>query len=293
MKSYAASHDSRRFSAALAAALAALALCMAWGGIARAAGKLTEVVIKGVTPIAVGASVEGDFAVLDATSHTAWSGRKNAKLSPLKVMGRPFGLTVDEKGQTVVGAAEPGGVYSVQLFRGGEKLSNIVLKPSAPISDPVDVASRNEIVWVLERNPARASLYGADGAELGRTDLSEVAFSPFSIALGDGGEAYVTDPMGPAVIELSAFGNYKKTHKLTDTGVTRPSGIAADYMGRLWISDTVTERVIAFKIDADELVPDPQAPTVSAEDPLRVFKAGSTLWIVDGWGGKVFKTELD
>lgn len=235
-------------------------------------------------------AVSGEFIiVLDASSGALLGGNPRAGLSALDVPGRARGAGGDEKGQTTVVTGDATSGYRCQLLMGGRKLRSFELKPTAPIASITDVATKNEILWVLQQTPPLVALFGADGAELARSDLSSVAHAPFSLALGPSGEGYVTDPIGPAVVELNAFGQYKAVHKLAGTGYTRPTAIAVDLGGRVWIGDTVLNEVAAFSAQGKTLERIASMTPTAVEDPIRLAASADSLWALAGWSARLAK----
>ena len=234
-------------------------------------------------------ATSGDIVyILDAANGTLLSGNPRSGLTPVEVTGRPRGAGSDEKGQTVVVTGDASG-YKAHIFTGGRKLRSFDLKPTAKLVQITDVAIKNEIIWLLQQTPPLVVLFGADGAELSRSDLSSVARAPFSLALGPSGEGYVTDPIAPAVLELNAFGQYKTTHKLAGTGFTRPTGITSEVGGRLWISDTILGEVAPFALKEKTLEKLPAPTSVTVEDPIRLSATGDALWVLSGWNAKLAK----
>lgn len=235
-------------------------------------------------------AVSGDSViVLDAANGTLFGGNPKVGLAPLDVPGRPRGAGGDEKGQTAVVTGDASSGYRCQLLMGGRKLRSFDLKPTAPIKTITDAATKNEILWILQQSPPLVALFGADGAELSRSDLSAVSHAPFSLALGPSGEGYVTDPAGPAVVELNAFGQYKATHKLAGTGYTRPTAIAVDLGGRVWIGDTVLNEVAAFSAQGKTLERVASMAPTQVEDPIRLAATVDALWALSGWSARIAK----
>jgi streptogramin lyase len=155
------------------------------------------------------------------------------------------------------------------------------------------MAARNGILWMVERSPARALLYAFDGKPLAVTDLRPWARSPFSVSLGARGEAYVTDPLGPAIVALSPAGSYTGVLSLSGTGVTRPTGVAVDPAGRVWVSDGVTGGLTGFD-PAGAPVPVRSAGKVlRLHDPLRLGWARGSLWVLEGKTGRVRRIEWE
>lgn len=240
------------------------------------------------SPVALAVSGE-TLLVLDEANGALLGGTQKTGLERVDLVGRPRGAGGDGKGQAVVVTGDATAGYRANLFAGLRKLRSFDLKPGSPLAGITDAAMANEIIWLLQQTPPLVVLFGADGAELARANLSGVANAPFSLALGPSGEGYVTDPLGPSVIELTAFGQYKATHKLSGTGFTRPTGVAVGIGGRLWISDTVTGEVAPFTIQNRQLAREPGLNPSQADDPLRLAISADTLWVLSGWTARITK----
>lgn len=237
------------------------------------------------------ASFDEGFAVLDAKNSLLLLSNSRGGLEPHDLKERPLALGTGEKGQGVVITGQSGGELKAHFILPGRKARVVRLKPQEPLETPSDVASMNEIIWVLVQKPPMVALFGGDGAELGRTDLSAVARAPFSLALVQSGGAFVTDPLGPGIIELNSFGQFVAHHRLQETGFTHPSGIAAGGDGRLWVSDTVIGEVASFGLFNKLLLKD-AASAFAVDDPVRLARSGSKLLILSGWGARISRAAL-
>lgn len=271
-----------RYAAALAALLFS-ATCLAAGPESHPA--------QTASPISLVATGEA-VMVVDAANGVLLGGNPKAALERMETQGRPKAAGGDEKGQAVVVTADQAGSLKAAIYAGLRKLRTFDLKPTAPLAQVTDAATKNEIVWILQQTPPLVALFGADGAELARTDLSTVANAPFSLALGPSGEGYATDPLGPSVIEMNAFGQYKATHKLAGSGYTRPTGIAAGLGGAVWISDTVLGEAAQFTPQNRQLARAEGVRPFAVEDPIRLTATADTLWALSGWNARLVKFPL-
>ena len=247
--------------------------------------------LKSPTTFAV--SGEGSVAWLEAGNGAPILRPKRGETFSLSVPARARAVTEDEKGQIIVLAGDTQTGYKIHYFRENQRVRSIDIKPSAPIPAPIDIAAGNEIVWILQQKPPLAVFFGSDGAELGRTDLTEKARAPFSIAVDHAGRAFITDPTGPAVLELNPYGQIKAVHGLPGSGFTRPTGIAAGFSGRIWISDTVLNEIGAFKESGQGLARDDLVLPLHAQDPLRLAVNPGELWVLQGWHGAVVRFKIE
>ncbi|PLX45285.1 MAG: hypothetical protein C0609_03365 [Deltaproteobacteria bacterium] len=106
------------------------------------------------------------------------------------------------------------------------------------------VAAGSGIIWVTFKDPAAVLLFAYDGEYLsGITKGNEILKSPLGVALGGDGTGYVTDPMGPSLLRISNNGELEVAYDLGDTGITRPTGVAVDEWGYVWVTDGISGRV--------------------------------------------------
>jgi streptogramin lyase len=252
-------------------------------------GRGAEADITGLrTPIDFAPLPEGSAAVLedlDGVVRIAHGGSRVTLSGP----SSPRALAVDESGLLLILE----GTSGVAGYRKGKEAWRVRFSGDAKLQRPVGMAARNGIIWLVERNPARVLLYAYDGKSLGTTDLKPWVRSAFSVALGPAGEGYVTDPLGPAVVALSAAGTYQSTLSLAGTGVTRPSGLAVDAAGRVWVSDGVTGTLacLAPKGDALSVRIDGKRPRF--QDPIRLGWTRGTLWILEAKPGRIRRVQWE
>jgi len=230
--------------------------------------------------------------VLDTVSGAILQGNPRNAMEPQAVGGRPRALGADEKGQTIIVTGDPATGLKANIYSGARKLRSLELKAAGPLSSISDVASRNEIIWLLQGSPPLVALFGGDGAEIARADLTGIAVAPYSLALGNSGEAYITDPLGASIIELNAFGRFSGSHRLTGTGFTRPAGIALGPGGSLFISDTILGEVALFSEKNRVLGRDWSFAPIPVDDPIRLCVALDKLWIIQGWSAKISRIPI-
>ncbi len=228
----------------------------------------------------------GAVAVLEDRGRRVLWATARGRTTPLAGPARPRAVAADSAGRVVVLDDRGDAGWWLLSFRDGRPDGEARCQGDRTPTDPVDAAFREGIVWVLDRSPPRVFLYAPDGASLGWTDLPAAVRQPFSVALGPAGEAFVTDPLGPAVVALSPAGSVLGDLDLDGTGVTRPTGVAVDDQGGVWTSDGVTGCVV-------RLSPPPPPGTSCGRDrprfsdPLRLRWSDGGLWLLEGRAGRV------
>lgn len=266
----------------LAAAAAGLVLAAPRPGAAEgslAGGVLAG--LRGAFDFAPGPGAEGAFVLEDGARRVVWM-RERGRGEPLPGLWAPRALGRDEDGVLLVLEAEP--AWTLVGFRGNREVWRVPLGGDLLPRSPVALAARNQVVWVLDRDPPRAFLYAYGGAGLGWADLAGQARSPFSLALGAAGEAFVSDPLGPSVLRLSPTGTFLGYVSLGGSGVTRPTGLAVADGGRVWVSDGVTGRISCFDAPGEGRC---RADLPRFEDPLRLAWAQGQLWVLEARPGRV------
>lgn len=225
--------------------------------------------------------------VADQRAGTLQGGSLKGQFQSIPVNGRVKGVGGADGKNGVVIVGEQSGNLKAITFGGGKLGGPIDLKPSEPLKEVTDVAVKNEILWVLQQNPPLVALFGNDGAELSRFDLSGVCIAPFSLSLAPSGEGYVADPLGAKVLQLDQFGAVKTVFDLSGTGYTRPTSIALDDRGRLYIGDTILGEVALFAVKEKTLVKVAGLVPFKIEDPLRLALYGDSLWVLQGWQSRL------
>jgi sugar lactone lactonase YvrE len=228
----------------------------------------------------------GGVAVLEDLTRRVVFVRDRGGEVALPGIKNPRVLAADKGGLLLVLDAEPGAAPSLVGFRNGREETRARVRGEDTPADPVGMDAREGIIWVADRSPPRLLLYAYDGASLGWVDLAQWARSPFAVALGPDGEAFVTDPLGPAILAFSPTGAYLGPLDLAGTGVTRPTGVAVDAEGRVWASDGVTGRVVCFGPSGDRSAVRCGGETLRFEDPLRISWEKGALWVLEGKQGR-------
>lgn len=204
----------------------------------------------------------------------------------------PRGVAVDEAGRVVIVEVETGAAH-LTAFAGHDLLWRRELKGGAAPAKPVATAARDGVVWIVDRSPPRLLLYAYDGASLGGFDLHDHARTPFALALGPSGEAFVTDPLGPAVLTFSPSGAYQGTVDLDGTGVVRPSGVAVGPDGSVFVSDGVTGTIAVLRSVGTEWKVEAAIGGLRFQDPLRLAWGHGSLWVLEGIPGRVRRVQTE
>lgn len=242
-------------------------------------------------PFAFAAAPGRALFVLEDRQRRVVAAKGRSRVSALPLLKDPSGLDADETGTLwVLDGRRP---FTLVSFREGRDPEVRPLKGDSLPSTPVDLAARLGVVWVLDRDPPRLLLYAYDGALLGRVDLAGLARAPFSVTLGAAGEAFVTDPLGPAVLSFSSAGSLLGSLPLEGTGVTRPTGIAVDASGRVWVSDGVTGLIVPLPALGSTPGSRHPGPKLRFTDPLRLLWWDDALWVLEGQTGRVKRVEAD
>jgi len=235
-------------------------------------------------------------AVLQTLDRVALQGRldggKVGGLAPIPGLEAPAALTSDETGQLlVVDRAAKG--YLLRKYRNGAQEGRAVELSIPQKRQVVGVGARNGILWLILRNPQGILIAAYDGQTLSEPTAKEnFGVSPFSVAVNAAGKAYVTDPMGPAILSFTPSGSFEARIDLKGSGFMRPSGIAVDAAGALWVSDGVTGRVGRF-------TPENRTAPIAAragsfDDPLRLFADPTGplgVWVVESRPGRLTRME--
>ncbi len=215
-------------------------------------------------------------------------GRPGERAAEMVGVARPVAVAAAPEGAVLV-LHTTGDGFRCALWAGGERRSvPLVVEP--PLGDPAGMAARDGIVWVVDRRPRRVVLFAYDGSALAWTDLSERARAPFSVALGPAGEAYVTDPAGPAVLAFNPSGAYLGALDLDGTGLTRPTGVAVDGKGRVWVSDGVTGALVLLDPARDGTTMGADGRAIRFADPLRL-RWRERIWVLDAAPGRIWTVE--
>ncbi|MHB8767006.1 MAG: Vgb family protein [Deferrisomatales bacterium] len=207
-------------------------------------------------------------------------------------LAAPRAVATDEAGLLLV-LDGTGDRSRVVAFRDGREAWRVALPADPSPGRPVAAAAREGILWVVDRSPPRLLLYAYTGKSLGWVDLAPLARAPFSVALGPAGEAYLADPMGPGVLRFSPAGSYTGAVNLAGSGITRPTGLAIDPRGRLWVSDGVTGRVTAVDPGGGREELTSGGAPLGFDDPLRLAWREGVLWVLEARAGRVRRLNVE
>ncbi len=195
---------------------------------------------------------------------TLKSNGRASKWTTLMGLERPVALAADETGLLLVVEKRQHDLTLVS-YRDGKPVTErqkLGLKANRKIKG---CAARSGILWLVLAEPVEIRLYSFDAKPVARADgVERYTAAPFSVALGADGSAFVTDPMGPAVVTFSGSASFKVRYDLTGTGVTRPSGVAVDAWGGVWVSDGITGRVVCLE-------PGPQSARIGCAGPNQIL----------------------
>lgn len=253
-------------------------------------GKSAETDLGGFhTPIDFSPLPDDSAAVLEDLDGVVRVARGGSRTT-LPGLSLPRALATDETGLLLV---LDGFSHVVAYRRGKETWRTRLAGEPKPPARAAGMAAKNGILWILDRSPPKAFLYAYDGKSLGTVDLRPWARSPFSVALGPTGEAYITDPLGPAILSLSPAGSYLATFKLVGTGVTRPSGVAVDDSGRIWLSDGVTGTLACLSSKGEPQRVKHEGRPPRFQDPIRLGWARGSLWVLEGRPGRIRRVQWE
>lgn len=240
-------------------------------------------------PIDFAPGVEGGVAVLEDLIDTIHLFQSRKNMVSVKGLEYPKTLASDDTGLLLVYEA----TGQLVAFEGNKEAWRVEIQGDVFPENPVGMDARNGTVWIIDRSPQKIFLYAYDGASLGVFDIDQWARSPFSVVLGPSGEAYISDPMGPAVLTFSPAGTYMGNIDLNGTGITRPTGVAVDSGGNVWVSDGVSGRVVSMAASGDRPEVWCGGKRLHFDDPIRLSWADGALWVLEGRIGRVRKVELE
>lgn len=275
-----------------------LSLWVATGYGGPLAGRLTSPSFAAFSrPFDFAPAADGEVVVLEGQPGRVMRGRPNAAPVAVDALNQPLTVARDPDGLLHVvdtlDTEEGGGALGLRTFRADPPAQPVPLQGDAVPKQPVSAAAGDGILWLVERTPPRLHLYAYDGTSLGWVDLAQVARAPFGIALGPSGEAFVTDPLGPAVLSFSPTGELLGKLSLEGTGITRPTGIAVDSSGRVWVSDGVIGHVTALEPGGAHSKLEERGSLLRFGSPLRLAWQPGALWVLEADSGRVRIVELE
>ena len=240
------------------------------------------------------APVTGDRVfVLEDLGQRVLQARAREPSRPLGSLRRPLAMARDPDGLLHVVDTLDSGALGLRTYRAEQPLRAVPLQGDPLPVRPVAAAAGDGILWLVEQSPPRLFLYAYDGNSLGWVDLRGVARAPFAVALGSAGEAFVTDPMGPAVLSFSPAGEYLGLLNLEDTGITRPTGVAVDRGGRVWVSGGVIGHIVALDPAGTHSQLEDHGQLLRFRSPLRLSFAADALWVLESESGRIRIVELE
>lgn len=141
-------------------------------------------------------------------------------------------------------------------------VTGVALRPGTRLFDPTDTIGRvaivdlgNHRVVVLNSQLEYVLEFGGHSTDDNPTGTFEY---PWGVAVGAGGEYYVTDPSNHRVQAFNAAGQFLWTFGADTTGrapapgeLSAPSAIALDGVGRLLVADTDRSRVLRIDLATD------------------------------------------
>jgi len=273
---------------------AALSLWTATGYGGPLAGSLTSPSFAAFSrPFDFAPAPDGEVVVLEGQPGRVVRERPNAAPATIAGLNRPLAVARDPDGLLHVVDTLDSGALGLRTYRADQPARALPLQGDVVPTHPVGAAAGDGILWLVERTPPRLHLYAYDGTSLGWVDLEQVARAPFGIALGPSGEAFITDPLGPAVLSFSPTGELLGKLALEGTGITRPTGITVDSSGRVWVSDGVIGHVTALEPAGAHLILEERGKLLRFGSPLRLAWRPGALWVLEADSGRVRIVELE
>lgn len=168
-------------------------------------------------------------------------------------MTRPIGVAVNPSGERIY-VTESEGTRQVQIYdRAGKKVGTLQPPKSAgPSYVPVYVAINPVTgnVYVSDRPTQSVYIYNAAGTYLNTFALGASlggGWQPLGLTFDQGGNLYVTDVSGPShrIVVFKSDGTVLRIIGSTDK-LLFPNGIALDYEGNIYVSDSNNGRMVVF-----------------------------------------------
>ncbi|PLX43098.1 MAG: hypothetical protein C0608_00125 [Deltaproteobacteria bacterium] len=227
---------------------AALCMALCLGGVVSAAGIVSD---GNLLPrAAVTATLEGGrdgVALLESRTRVKVGFLENDSVKSWKILqgsDGAVGIASDETGLLFLVLHLEGELWLKEYRAGIPDGDALHLDTPGTYRQVAGVAAGSGIVWVTFKDPAAILLFAYDGEYLGGVKKgNELLKSPYAVALGGDGTGYVTDPMGPSLLRISNNGELEAAYDLGDTGITRPTGVAVDEWGYVWVADGISGRV--------------------------------------------------
>jgi DNA-binding beta-propeller fold protein YncE/4-amino-4-deoxy-L-arabinose transferase-like glycosyltransferase len=207
-----------------------------------------------IEPCAVAVSPQGQVYVLDTQADIAY--RFSAQGEPQGTVGagsglyRPRGIAVDREGNVYI--ANTGGNNVVKFSATGEVLAQIgrAGKGDGQLDQPCDVAVDEQgNIYVVDTLNQRVQRFDRTGRYQGQWPIAGAgtAYAPH-LALA-AGIVYLTDPEGGRLLAYSPSGALLGAWGSPGAGegqFTKPTGLALDSRGRLFVADAGNHRLSAW-----------------------------------------------
>ena len=170
---------------------------------------------------------------------------------------RPRGLTIDDQGNLYV--ADTGNNRIVKLSPAGQLLAQFGGQGSGPgqLDQPTDVAvDAAGRMYVADTYNLRVQVLDPGGRHLRQWPISGAnTFDSPHLALGPGGQVFITDPEAHLVIAYDGAG--RSLGQWGGFGVAagqfhKPISLAFDGAGRVYVTDAYNHRVQVFELGSPE-----------------------------------------
>ncbi len=233
----------------LAALFIALAFAgAAFGETATVSAQVSSPRMMGIAELRGG--LEG-LAIIDGSGKVRVGELSRGKVDGWRVLTGSegaVGLTGDETGLLLV-ITKREGDYWLHSYRFGEpERSPKKLLIPKKLEGLSGASAGNGMLWLVFREPVTVAFFAYDGQMLGEAESAEVLRAPLSVALSPMGEAYVTDPMGPAIVKFRSSGQREVVMNLNGSGMARPTGVTVGSDGVAVVCDGLTGRAARLMI---------------------------------------------
>ncbi len=263
-----------------------------------------------IMPSAVAISPDGDVYVCDGVNNRVLrfdaSGRLLERISEIggETLDRPLSVRVDADGRLWIADTGHGRVLIGGTGAEGVRMLLPTVEGRTRRPDLTDAAPAGDgqSAWCVDNDghtllradtvTGRALRIGRYGAALGQLDY------PFMLAVGDGGDVFVTDVLNGRVAVFNASGQPVRSlgsYGLSPGQFYRPKGIALDGDGRVWVSDAVLGVIQVFAAEGGFL------GVLRAADgrPLRfhepaglTFDASGRLYVAESAADRVRRVRV-
>lgn len=191
------------------------------------------------------------LAALDSSGKVKVGELARGKVEKWRILAASEGavaVTGDETGLLIVVTLREGD-YWLNTYRYGEpdRAPKKLLIPKK-LEGLSGASAGNGMLWLVFKDPVTVAFFAYDGQMLGEAESAEVLRSPYSVALSALGEAYVTDPMGPAIVKFRSSGQRELVMNLSGSGMARPTGVTVGADGVAVVADGLTGRVARLRI---------------------------------------------